>query len=134
MITALISTIFLIFGAVICLIAAVGVLRLPDFFLRMHAATKAGVVGSGLILIGVAFAYPSIEMSIKVCLAVAFLLLTTPVAGHLLARAGYVAGVPLWSGTVHDDLNGELPRGNFERPSEITDNKLSRAVKLPRPG
>lgn len=114
---ALLSAVFLVAGAGLCLIASLGVLRLPDFFMRMHAATKAGVAGCGLLLIGVAFAHPSPGMWIKVAIAIAFMLLTTPIAGHLLGRAGYVAGVPLWGGTREDQLRGELPRGDFERPS-----------------
>lgn len=113
--TTLLSAFFLLAGSTICLIAAMGVLRLPDFFLRMHAATKAGVAGAGLVLIGVGFAEPSAGMWLKVVLAIVFLLLTTPVAGHLLARAGYVAGVPLWGGTYQDELKHELPRGAFDR-------------------
>lgn len=113
--TTLLSVFFIVSGAAICLLAAAGVLRLPDFFMRMHAATKAGVAGCGLLLIGVAFAEPSLGMWIKVAIAVIFLLLTTPVAGHLLARAGYVGGVPLWTGTRKDQLQGELRRGNFDR-------------------
>jgi monovalent cation/proton antiporter MnhG/PhaG subunit len=114
--TAFLSFFFLVAGAALCLLASLGVLRLPDFFMRMHAATKAGVAGCGLLLIGVAFAYPSPGMWIKVAIAIAFLLLTTPIAGHLLARAGYVAGVPLWGGTREDQLRGELPRGDFDSP------------------
>lgn len=114
--TAFLSAFFLIAGAALCLFAAVGVLRLPDFFMRMHAATNAGVAGCGLLLIGVAFAYPSPGMWIKVAIAIAFLLLTTPIAGHLLARAGYVAGVSLWGGTREDQLAGELRRGDFDSP------------------
>lgn len=113
--TSILSALFLVAGAALCLLAAVGVLRLADFFLRMHAATKAGVAGTGLILIGVGFADPSPAMWTKVAVAVVFLLLTTPIAGHLLARAGYVAGVPLWGGTSDDQLQGALRRGDFER-------------------
>ncbi len=113
--TTVMSAFFLLAGSTICLVAALGVLRLPDFFLRMHAATKAGVAGAGLVLIGVAFSEPSIGMWVKVMFAIAFLLLTTPIAGHLLARAGYVAGVPLWGGTYQDELQRELPRGQFDR-------------------
>lgn len=109
------AAIFLVTGALICLLASIGVLRLPDFFLRMHAATKAGVAGCGLILIGVGFAEPSFGLWIKVTIAIAFLLLTTPIAGHLLGRAGYVAGVPLWSGTSEDQLSRELRRGDFDQ-------------------
>lgn len=114
--TSWLAAIFLVSGAAICLVASVGVLRLPDFFLRMHAATKAGVAGAGLVLIGVAFAESSFGMSVKVSLAIAFLLLTTPIAGHLLGRAGYVAGVPLSDGTSEDRLRRVLARGSFDRP------------------
>lgn len=114
--TAFLSAVFLVTGAALCLFASLGVLRLPDFFMRMHAATNAGVAGCGLLLIGVAFAYPSSGMWIKVAIAITFLLITTPIAGHLLARAGYVAGVPLWGGTRENQLKGELPRGDFDHP------------------
>ncbi|HRN89434.1 monovalent cation/H(+) antiporter subunit G [Hyphomicrobium sp.] len=111
-----IGAFFLVFGAAVCLVAAIGVLRFPDFFMRMHAATKAGVAGAGLVLIGIGFAAPSLEIAIKIALANLFLLLTIPVAGHLLGRAGYVAGVPLWGATQRDELSGVLSRGVFDRP------------------
>ncbi|WP_082145206.1 monovalent cation/H(+) antiporter subunit G [Microvirga massiliensis] len=120
MMAAWFAPFFLVGGAVICLIAAIGLLQLPDFFMRMHAATKAGVVGCGLVLIGVGFAYPSPVIWMKIAIAIVFLLLTTPVTGHLLARAGYVAGVPLWGGTLRDQLEGELERGQFEWPTAMT--------------
>ncbi len=115
LLTATLAALLLVGGAAICLIAAVGVLRLPDFFMRMHAATKAGVVGAGLVLLGVAVAQSGTAVWVKALIAIAFLLLTTPIAGHLLARAGYVAGVPLWGGTRENHLQGKLPRGDFER-------------------
>lgn len=123
--SALLSSLFLLAGSVICLLAAIGILRLPDFFMRMHATTKAGVAGCGLMLVGVGFAMPSVEMWMKVALAVVFLLMTTPIAGHLLARAGYVAGVPLWDGTARDQLEGELPRGQFDGPAMMAADTAS---------
>lgn len=114
--TAFLSTFFLIAGASLCFVASVGVLRLPDYFMRMHSATKAGAAGCGLVLVGVGFAEPSISMWLKVTLGITFLLLTTPIAGHLLGRSGYVAGVPLWVGTIEDELSRELKRGDFDRP------------------
>jgi len=107
-----IGTLLLLGGAVLCLFAAIGVLRLPDFFMRMHAATKAGVAGSGLVLLGVAAFDGSASTWIKAGLAVLFLLLTTPVAGHLIGRAGYVSGAPLWRGTHEDALQGLLGRAS----------------------
>jgi len=101
-------------GSVVCLFAAIGVLRLPDFFMRMHAATKAGVAGSGLVLLGVAVFDGSAATWTKAVLAVVFLLVTTPVAGHLIGRAGYVSGVALWRGTSEDALDGVLPRAGVD--------------------
>jgi len=111
------SALFLVAGAALCLLAAVGVLRLPDFFMRMHAATKAGVVGSGLILVGVGFADMAAGTWIKVSLAILFLLLTTPIAGHMLGRAAYVGGARLWRGTSGDALRGILRRAEFGKQS-----------------
>ncbi len=103
----------LLSGAIISLLAAVGVLRLPDVFMRMHAATKSGVVGCGLILLSVALVDGGVGTAVKVTIAILFLLLTTPVAGHLLGRAAYVSGAPLWRGTLANQLEPILPRGQF---------------------
>jgi monovalent cation/proton antiporter MnhG/PhaG subunit len=82
--------------------------------MRMHAATKAGVVGCGLVLVGVAMADGTAGTWGKIGLTLIFLLLTTPVAGHLLGRAAYVGGAPLWAGTSGDALERVLPRGRFD--------------------
>jgi len=113
--TLWLGSMFLVLGALLAAIAALGVLRLPDFFMRMHAATKAGVAGCGVLLVGVGFVDGSASTWAKVVLAVAFLLLTTPVAAHVLGRAGYIGGTPLWRGTASDALAGVLGRGRFGR-------------------
>ncbi len=111
--TEWLSGLFLLSGVSISLLAAVGVLRLPDVFMRMHAATKSGVVGCSLILIGVAIADGSLATWLKAGVATLFLLLTTPIAAHLLARAAYVSGAPFWGGTVEDQLHTVLKREHF---------------------
>lgn len=107
------SAFFVFFGAIITFIAALGVLRLPDFFMRMHAATKAGVVGPSLLLIGAGFYEPSWANWIKIALAILFLFMTTPIAGHLLGKAGFLGGVSLWEGTSRNDLGKVLPPSVF---------------------
>jgi monovalent cation/proton antiporter MnhG/PhaG subunit len=97
-------------GAVVTLIAAIGVVRLPDAFLRMHAATKAGVVGAGFVLLGAGFAFGTAEAWLRVGLILVFLLVTVPIASHALGRAAYVGGAPMWGGTALDELRGVLPR------------------------
>jgi multicomponent Na+:H+ antiporter subunit G len=83
---------FIIIGATFSLIAAVGILRLPDLYTRMHAASKAGTVGSGLLLLAIALVAFDVAVILRALAGVLFLLLTAPVAAHLLARAAYSAG------------------------------------------
>jgi len=98
------SAICLLLGALLSLLGAIGVLRLPDVYMRMHAATKVGVAGAGLILVAAAAFDGSRSAWIKGGISILFLVLTTPVAGHLLGRAAYVSGAPFWRGTVRNDL------------------------------
>jgi len=94
---------FMAAGAVFSLLAAVGVLRLPDLYTRMHAASKAGVVGAGLVLLAMAIESGDGSVIIRAVLGVLFLLLTTPVSAHLLAKAAYRAGYkPIISNNVND--------------------------------
>jgi multicomponent Na+:H+ antiporter subunit G len=90
-------------GSVFALLAAVGVLRMPDVFTRMQASTKASTLGLGFLLIGAALQMGDFASLIRVVSIGAFVLLTTPVAGHVIARASYFADVPLWKGTVLDE-------------------------------
>lgn len=100
-----IITAFLILsGAVFCFIASVGVLRLPDTIIRMHAATKAGALGSGLVLLGLAFCFTETSITLRALAAILFLLLTAPVAAHLIGRAAYCTRVRLWERTWIDEL------------------------------
>jgi multicomponent Na+:H+ antiporter subunit G len=90
-------------GAGFCLLAAIGVLRMPDVFTRMQASTKASTFGLGCLLLGAALQMADFASFIRLVSIGAFLLLTTPVAGHVIARASYFADVPLWEGTVLDE-------------------------------
>ena len=76
-------------GALFSLVAAIGVVRLPDLYTRMHAASKAGPVGGGLILLSVALLSFDVGVALRATIGFVFLLLTTPVGAHLLARASY---------------------------------------------
>ena len=90
-------------GSAFALLAAIGVLRMPDVFTRMQASTKASTLGLGCLLIGAALQFGAFSSFIRVASIGAFILLTTPVAGHVIARAAYLADVPLWDGTVLDE-------------------------------
>ena len=74
-------------GGVFAIIASLGVIRLPDVLTRMHASTKAGTLASSLILAAVAFYFADLATTTKAVAAVLFLLLTAPLAGHMIGRA-----------------------------------------------
>lgn len=92
-------------GAFFALLAAIGILRLPDLYTRMHAASKAGTMGAGLLLVAIAVVSLDGSVILRAIVGVVFLLLTAPVSAHLLARAAYLAGYSPSELTIVDDLN-----------------------------
>ena len=96
----------LVVGALFVLLAAVGLYRMPDLYLRTQALTKAATLGLTSIALAVAVRFGSLEAFFTVGLLVAFVYLTAPVAAHVVMRAAYRAGVPLWEGTRIDELEG----------------------------
>ncbi|HET9529552.1 MAG TPA: monovalent cation/H(+) antiporter subunit G [Blastocatellia bacterium] len=101
----------MIIGALFLLLAGVGVIRMPDLFMRMQAATKASTLGVGCTLVAVMVYFGSFGVAIRALLVIAFLLLTAPVAAHMIGRAAYFVGVPLWEGTIRDELRGRYDAG-----------------------
>lgn len=91
-IISLLAAILLVAGALFSLISALGLLRLPDLFTRMHAASKAGTAGSGLLLIAAALSSGDWAIWLKCAAAIGFFLLTAPLSAHLLAKAAIAAG------------------------------------------
>jgi multicomponent Na+:H+ antiporter subunit G len=96
--------ILLVCGAAFSFLAVIGVLRLPDLYTRMHAASKAGAVGGGLVLLSVAFLSQDVAVLLRAFIGIIFLLLTTPVSAHLLARASYFAGHKPQNITILDEF------------------------------
>lgn len=107
----LIAVGFLSAGSLLCLLAAVGMVRLPDTLIRMHAATKAGTLGAGMILAGVAVYFTHMSVVLRALLALVFVYLTAPVAAHLIGRAAYRSGITLFSRTWVDHLKEDLEKG-----------------------
>jgi multicomponent Na+:H+ antiporter subunit G len=103
-----IAMLLMALGAGFLLIAAIGVIRLADPLQRMHSATKAGTLGTALMLGGVMLS-GVVEIGWTGLLAMVFLLLTLPVGAQLLGRAAYVSGATL-EGLESDPLEGELER------------------------
>lgn len=99
-------------GAFLNLVAALGVLRLPDVYTRNHAASKASTLGIMTILLGtfLYFYFINDYFNSRILLGIVFFFLTTPVAGHLIGRASYNSGVELWEESVQDDLKKSLTK------------------------
>lgn len=104
-------------GSLLGLLAAVGVLRMPDVFTRMQASTKAASLGLGCLLLGTAVQFGDLTSLVRTASIGAFIFLTTPVAAHVIARAAYLSDVRLWSGTVLDERRGAArPAGHGAVP------------------
>lgn len=101
-----ISAILIVVGGAFMLLAGIGVVRMPDLFMRMQAATKAATLGAGCMLLAVAVYFGELTVVTRALLVTAFVFLTAPVAAHMIARAAYSVGTPLWEGTITDELRG----------------------------
>jgi multicomponent Na+:H+ antiporter subunit G len=119
--SAIIAAALLIVGSIFCLVAAVGMLRLPDTLIRMHAATKAGTLGTGCILAAEAVVAGELGTTLRAAAVIVFLLLTAPVGAHLIGRAAYHRGIYLFRKTWIDELGACLqkaPADVSKRPPE----------------
>jgi multicomponent Na+:H+ antiporter subunit G len=86
----------IILGGFFAVIGAIGLLRLPDVLLRMHASTKIGTLACGLILLSSAAIFSTSDIIIRVIAIVLFILLTAPIGAHMIGRSVVSTGVPLW--------------------------------------
>lgn len=92
-------------GGFFAFVAAVGLWRFPDIYSRMHAASKAGTLGSGLVLLALAVHAGDTGTITRALAGIVFFLLTAPISAHLLARAAYVVGYGLVESSVLDEMN-----------------------------
>ncbi|MDP3789350.1 MAG: monovalent cation/H(+) antiporter subunit G [Candidatus Omnitrophota bacterium] len=95
--------IFITIGLAFNFFGCLGLIRLPDLYNRLQAATKCVTLGTCSILFGLFLFKGFTAAGIKAILCIIFILLTSPVAAHALARGAYKAGVKLWDGSVVDD-------------------------------
>ncbi len=117
---AVLSALLILIGTLFMLIAALGVVRLPDLFMRLHSSTKSATLGVGCVMLGAAIHFNDVGLATQALAITIFLLLTAPVAAHLLGRAAYLSGVPLWEGTLSDELRGRYHQVTHELASADT--------------
>jgi multicomponent Na+:H+ antiporter subunit G len=102
--TETLPALLILVGAAFMLIAAIGIARLPDVYTRMSATSKAATLGASCVLLAGAFRFLDTGVSGRAIAAIGFVMLTAPVAAHMIGRAAYTTGVPLWKGTRRDEL------------------------------
>ncbi len=97
----------IVVGLLIMLVGSIGILRLPDFFSRTHAASKVDTTGIIFLLLGlVVIEGVSLAMA-KLLIAIAFIMLANPVAVHALARAAWLRGDRPWRKEERAETNGK---------------------------
>ena len=131
------SIFLIIVGTALMFVSAIGIIRLPDFYLRMSAITKAATLGLFLLLIGLALYFNILSLTIKSVIIIILVLLTNPVGAHAIARAAYMNGTKLWEGNIIDELKEMTDRKNeLEKQYELTPesaeivNELARLYKI----
>lgn len=125
-----IAAVFLVVGASFCLLGAIGMLRMPDMFTRLHAATKTGTLGVGFIMLAAALRFQELDASIRAFLVVAFLFATAPIGAHVIARAAYFHAVSLWEGSTVDELKQAIEQRAASAPADAVDGPDNAATRV----
>lgn len=114
-------------GSIVSLIAAIGILRMPDFYMRLSVTVKASTLGVGLILISAALYFKAPDVTNRTMAIVLFLILTAPVAGHMIGRSAYQIKTKLWKENKIDELEGMYEEDNHLR-SEAKKDKSKEKI------
>lgn len=128
-----VTNVLLLVGASFLLLAAIGLLRMPDLFTRMSAATKGTTLGVGCMLLAVGIYFPGLGITTRALAAIVFFFVTAPVAAHMIGRAAYFVGVPLWEGTVRDELRGRYDPLTHELERGVPEEAVERVRRWPGP-
>jgi len=102
-------------GTIFIVLAAIGIMRMPDFYLRLSVTVKATTLGVGMMLVSAAIFFGEVSTTSKSVSIIFFLILTAPVAAHMIGRASYFTGVPMWKKSVLDELKHKYD----EKTSEL---------------
>ncbi|NCN40353.1 monovalent cation/H(+) antiporter subunit G [bacterium] len=104
---AWITIIAAVFGVFFMLLASIGILRMPDVYLRSQTSTLAPTFGKIGVLLALAAHFEGADVTAKACLVILFLFITAPIAAHLILRAAYHDRAPLADITVRDDYKSQ---------------------------
>lgn len=119
-------------GTLFILLAAIGVVKMPDLYLRISVTTKAATLGIGLILIAAAFYFNDPSITARVLAIIVFMLLTAPVGAHMIGRASYFTGVKMWHKSKIDELEGQYDPKTHKLNSEDQNTANDRVNDKPK--
>ncbi|WP_342774237.1 monovalent cation/H(+) antiporter subunit G [Aquibacillus sediminis] len=108
----IIVSLFILLGALFMLLGSVAIIRLPDTYTRVNAATKAstlGVIGT-MVAVFLYFLFAKDILSGKILLTIIFVFMTAPISGLMIARSAFHNGVPFWDKNKHNDLKVHLEK------------------------
>ena len=131
------SWIFLVAGSLFCVIGGIGIIRMPDFFTRTHAASITDTMGAGLVLAGLflqgvgmmfdenmAWVPDAWLVPVKILFLGIFILLTSPTAGHALVKAAYAHGL---CAKVSEGFGGPLVTDTLDHAAEVDPSNTAAA-------
>lgn len=101
----ILSSVFIIIGVFFMLVASIGMIRLPDFYIRISAITKTSTIGLGFVLLGVSVYFNTLEVVLKALGVIFFIVLTSPASAHITAKAATFIKIPFWEKTDLKDYN-----------------------------
>jgi len=101
-----IASALLLTGCAFLLLAAIGLVRMPDLYIRMSSSSKAVTLGVSCLAVGLAVSMSDATVTTRAILLIVLFFLKAPVAAHMLGRAAYLTGVPLWKATTIDEMKG----------------------------
>ena len=104
-------TILLLFtGSLFALIGSIGMVKMPDFFTRIHAAAISSTLSIICILSATAIHFNRLGVSVQCLLIFMLIFITAPIAAHMISRAAYFIGESLWEHTIKDELKGQYDK------------------------
>ena len=113
----------IVIGVVFNIIGCIGLIRLPDLYNRLQAATKCVTLGTCTVLAGCMFLSDNTSLTLKCLICLIFILITSPTAAHALARGSYAFGVRLWDKSVVDKYKAVQNKGPKEVDTQLKEQE-----------
>lgn len=117
MISEWIAGILLVLGAFFMLIASIGMVKLPDLYMRIHAATKAPSLGIFLMMVGIIVYFLNWWTSIEGVVVILFVFITAPIGSHMISKVAHNMGVGKHKSTITDEMEQDM---NVEKDKKPT--------------